>query len=292
MEKAYKITCISSFWLKIAAILTMTIDHIGVVLSMFFYEYPIVREFIYPACRIIGRLALPLFCFMVVEGVLHTRSFKKYILSLGIIGTSVLIGHMFLVHVMKGSMNQGNIFLDLILGAIMIKCLMSKKIYIKVLSILPIAYALFIELTYNIKELGFFPEYLKTQYGLYSIALILGFYLCYLLTNLYYNTLYKKVGLSHLDFKDSEQYRLIVNSLAILVITIVSVVFLFISYLDNIYINLDASLQCYAILSGALLLLYNGKRGYNSIGFKYGCYIYYPLHLLVIYGIGYLIALL
>ena len=43
--------------------------------------------------------------------------------------------------------------------------------------------------------------------------------------------------------------------------------------------------QTLAILSGAFILLYSGRRGYNAKWFQYGSYFYYPVHLLIIFGI-------
>lgn len=53
--------------LKILAAIFMTIDHIGVIL------FPRVL-----ILRIIGRLALPIFAFMIAEGCKYTRNKKKY----------------------------------------------------------------------------------------------------------------------------------------------------------------------------------------------------------------------
>ena len=65
-----KITCLSSFILKIVALVTMTFDHVGLMLEML---YPTKLDILEMAgvFRIIGRLALPLFVFMIVEGVIH-----------------------------------------------------------------------------------------------------------------------------------------------------------------------------------------------------------------------------
>ena len=58
---------LSSLSLKIIALLAMTADHIGAV---FFPEcFPL---------RIIGRIAMPVFCFLIAEGYRHTRDVKKY----------------------------------------------------------------------------------------------------------------------------------------------------------------------------------------------------------------------
>lgn len=67
--------------LKWIALITMTIDHIG-----FFLLSP--DETPYLITRMIGRIAFPLFAFMIAEGFLHTSNLKKYIvrlLTLGII---------------------------------------------------------------------------------------------------------------------------------------------------------------------------------------------------------------
>ncbi len=54
--------------LKILALVTMTIDHIGVVL---FPQYVILR--------IIGRFAYPIFAYMIAEGCFYTRNKKRYL---------------------------------------------------------------------------------------------------------------------------------------------------------------------------------------------------------------------
>ena len=58
---------LSSAALQIIAILTMTVDHLG------FYLFPNCEIF-----RIIGRIAFPLFAFLLAEGFMHTRSRSAY----------------------------------------------------------------------------------------------------------------------------------------------------------------------------------------------------------------------
>lgn len=65
---------ISGCVLKIIAMLAMLIDHTAVVLiSPFQNLTPL-----YVAMRVIGRLAFPIYCFLLVEGFFYTRSRKKY----------------------------------------------------------------------------------------------------------------------------------------------------------------------------------------------------------------------
>lgn len=64
--------------LKIIAIVTMFIDHIGAVVLERFVEE---GTFLYVLDRIlrgVGRVAFPIFCFLLVEGFFHTRNKIKY----------------------------------------------------------------------------------------------------------------------------------------------------------------------------------------------------------------------
>ena len=61
----------TGFQLKLLAMLAMTADHIGAV---FFPEIPLLRW--------IGRLAMPVLCFFIGEGLRHTRSPWRYLLRL------------------------------------------------------------------------------------------------------------------------------------------------------------------------------------------------------------------
>lgn len=61
----------TGFQLKLLAMLAMTADHIG---AIFFPEIPLLRW--------IGRLAMPVLCFFIGEGLRHTRSPRRYLLRL------------------------------------------------------------------------------------------------------------------------------------------------------------------------------------------------------------------
>ena len=61
---------ISATALKIIGMIAMTIDHIG------YFLFPQIEAF-----RIIGRIAYPIFAYMIAEGCRYTRNKVKYLLS-------------------------------------------------------------------------------------------------------------------------------------------------------------------------------------------------------------------
>lgn len=62
---------LTSNQLKLLALVTMTVDHIGVHLLPGL-----------PILRIIGRLAFPIYAYMIAEGCAHTKNRKKYLLQM------------------------------------------------------------------------------------------------------------------------------------------------------------------------------------------------------------------
>ena len=67
--------------LKIIAVVTMLIDHIG---ALFFPAF-IPSEVMMPL-RIIGRISMPIFAFLIAEGCRHTKDRKKYFLTVFLLG--------------------------------------------------------------------------------------------------------------------------------------------------------------------------------------------------------------
>ncbi|MCD8151696.1 MAG: conjugal transfer protein TraX [Clostridiales bacterium] len=65
------VACLNGFLLKMIAVSSMLIDHIGAVLSPYQMGF-----------RYIGRIAFPIYVFLIVEGFYHTHDIRKYELRL------------------------------------------------------------------------------------------------------------------------------------------------------------------------------------------------------------------
>lgn len=70
---------LSSDFLKIIAFVTMIIDHTGLILK------GVLPDYLYVACRVVGRLSFPIFAYCVVEGFVHTSNYKKYIIRMWVL---------------------------------------------------------------------------------------------------------------------------------------------------------------------------------------------------------------
>ena len=64
---------VSSYTLKLIAVVSMLIDHTAQAIR------PLLERDIYLMLRRVGRLAFPLFCFLLIEGLRHTRDRRKYL---------------------------------------------------------------------------------------------------------------------------------------------------------------------------------------------------------------------
>lgn len=92
MEKSVFTGGVSGLTLKMIAIATMLIDHIAAVVIRDMYSFvdedgvyvftSAMAYDVYSVMRLIGRMAFPLFCFMLVQGFYHTKNKGKYALKL------------------------------------------------------------------------------------------------------------------------------------------------------------------------------------------------------------------
>lgn len=294
-KKTFNWAFMSSFILKIIALLTMTVDHVGALLQMnvgMNYLPAIIM-------RYIGRIALPLFCFMIAEGVIHSKKPSKYLLRLGIMATIIATAMIVIEYapIFDGfSMrSEGNIYIDLLLGALAVYLLRNKRPVIKLLAILPIGISILSFFVKCLESTGtvvihWFPFFLNTQYFFYGVGMIVLFYVVHYFKNMFLQYYSEKSGIDVPSLEGTNVERYSLNIFSFGVVTILTVLLFVITLvIPPDWVFWDRGIQNAAIIGGAFLLLYSGKRGYNAKWFQYGSYLYYPIHLLVIYGIGMLL---
>ena len=296
MENERKgLAILSGFWIKIIAIITMTFDHVGSMLQTFIGgNYGPTIPF-----RYIGRIALPLFCFLTFEGITHTKKPSKYFLRLGIMATVISIALIVVEYAPAFNgfslYNMGNIFIDLLLGALAVYLLRRKEWYFKALSILPIGVAITSFIVTGNEASGnmlihWFPFFLRPQYHFYSVGMIVLFYMGTLLSDLFLHIHSDRSGIPYESLKDTNFERYSQNIISMGVVVFATLAFFVVSILiSDAWVYWNNDVQNAAMIAGAFVLLYSGKRGYNAKWFQYGSYLYYPLHLLVLFGIGMLL---
>ena len=139
METQRDFKIFSGFVLKIFAIVFMTLDHIGMMLHKSGNLPEIGTIF-----RVFGRLAFPLFIFLLVEGVRHTKSIGKYFIRLGILCIVFLIGQLFYYFLIsKDTSGLSSPVVDLLLTATIVY-LLKRKDKFSFLAILPLAWAIIV----------------------------------------------------------------------------------------------------------------------------------------------------
>lgn len=90
--------------IKLVAMVSMLIDHVGYV----FFPY-------IPEMRIVGRIAMPLFCYGIVMGSEHSRNLPKYALRLL---AGFLISQPFFMLALNHSIREWNVLATLFLGLV------------------------------------------------------------------------------------------------------------------------------------------------------------------------------
>ena len=214
--------------LKLIAMFTMTCDHVGMqIFPQWFW------------LRIIGRLAMPIYAYMIAEGCRHTRDRKKYLLRL--LGMGALCQVVYLVAM--GSLYQ---------------CIL-----------ITFSMSVFLICLLDLAEQRKTPKAMLYLFG----GTVAVFFICVVLPDLLRAT----------DF--AVDYGLTGVLLPVLIYGAGNRGLM----LGLALVALQSGgVQWLAFLAVPLLLLYNGQRGKTRMGKFF--YWYYPLHLVVIYGISLLTA--
>ena len=231
--------------LKAIACVTMLLDHIAatIVLDSFYRATGVEKAQLaeaYNILRTIGRLAFPIYCFLLVEGTFYTKNPKRY-------GLRLLIGALLseipydLAFYGSINTNERSVMITLLLGFGMLMA-MNKvpKLWLKLLLVLPFA---------------LMAEKLGTDYGAKGILVIAAFAFT---RNLPQKHLLQALLLW---FIFSPNHLMMLN------------------WLDGFRITVQER----AVVAVVPIALYNGQKTTKSKALQWGFYLFYPVHLLVLY---------
>lgn len=175
MENRFKV---SGSVLKWAAVITMAIDHMGAgILEPYVLNAwggsPLGDTFlgnwneilsVDQIIRYIGRPAFPIFCFLLVQGFIHTHDVKQYAVRLGIFALISEIPFDLALHIQPVYWQGQNVFFTLLIGLLAIWFIRAHR------DTLPARVA-------GLLGGAVLAELLHTDYGAFGIALIVLLYL-------------------------------------------------------------------------------------------------------------------
>ena len=294
-ERNYQI--LSSFWLKVIAMIFMVVDHVGVFLESYGFGNDAMQTAA-RVCRILGRIAFPLFIFMLAEGMRHTRSPKKYLLRISLIWAPMMLAQTIDAFALGNKFGIGafsNPFTDLLfVGATL--WLLKEKGCLKLLALIPASYVILCYVL-NVYEhandltVVWLPRLYRCDYSIFGLVAALGFFyapnVIYFLTK---NTL-NDMGVSREVFEESGQGRGVINAFNAVILFAVNAALWGISFIGRTatrspFDPFNMSLfQAWSLLAIPFLLLYNGKRGYDSKPFRVFSYLFFVVHLVLIFVI-------
>jgi hypothetical protein len=269
----------TAYQLKWLALITMTIDHFG-VLVLYPYTNNTMIDTLYIISRLIGRLAFPLFAFMIAEGIYRTK--HRYLYFSKLFAMALLIGlSMFVLEQININALAGNIFVDLSMAALAMILLKEKSWLLKPLGLLPIAYVIWTSFNPSV------PNFLRADYGFYGLLMMLIFFFTY-------TKVVQEKLTTLLRLNQSDEHNYVLASVALL---LMHVVWYIIEILVNQgmpsgglgllanYLSRFVGAQTYAVVAGYFIYYYRGDKGNAPSWFQLFSYAYYPLHFIGLYGI-------
>jgi hypothetical protein len=269
----------TAYQLKWLALITMTIDHFG-VLVLYPYTNNTMIDTLYIISRLIGRLAFPLFAFMIAEGIYRTK--HRYLYFSKLFAMALLIGlSMFVLEQININALAGNIFIDLSMAALAMILLKEKSWLLKPLGLLPIAYVIWTSFNPSV------PNFLRADYGFYGLLMMLIFFFTY-------TKVVQEKLTTLLRLNQSDEHNYVLASVALL---LMHVIWYIIEILVNQgmpsgglgllanYLSRFVGAQTYAVVAGYFIYYYRGDKGNAPSWFQLFSYAYYPLHFIGLYGI-------
>lgn len=236
---------LSGSTLKIIAMATMLIDHIGAAVLLRYIldmqsHISSIEQYnqlvtLYRVLRGIGRISFPIYCFLLVEGFQKTRNLKRYILRLGIFAVIAEVPFDLCFTSQIFSLSHQSVMLTLLVGVITMWGVSLLERHVKNRMLLILGGAAVIALGAGAAEL------MNTDYGYLGIMCILVLY----------------------ALRRVKWVQIAGGCL----------VFLW---------------EIWAPFAFIPVAFYNGKRG---LRLKYVFYLFYPLHLLLLYLICVLMGL-
>lgn len=277
----FKKLSLSTFKLKIIACILMTLDHI----ALLFIPGGLDGDYstLYYVLRAIGKISFPIFAFLAVEGVYHTKNIYKYCFRLFIFAI-VLDAFGFIMGgitniTIRSNPLIGNAFTDMLLGVIAVYFL-KKKNWLSLLALLPITYSVF-----TCIDLGNdWGTLFKSDWGFFSMVLFIFLFIAKEGVLIYYR---KQTGLKSFE-KDEElsnlilRYQKICESVALFTCEMIFYLVYRYSNFSTFVPGEFVPIGTFSVLAFVFYLLYNGEKGYSSKIIKYGFYCYYPLHLAIL----------
>jgi len=275
--------------LKMIALFCMTIDHFAVAIFESWllklnnesaaYAGVLMADLFF---RLIGRLAFPIFCFFIAEGLKYTKNIYKYafrLLLLGII--SEVPFDMVLMHEYF-TFEYQNVFWTLLIGLLTIYCIDGIFERLKISEVSKTVIASLISL-----DAFVLAESFKTDYGCLGVLTIVIIYLTdknMLLAGVIINIIGQAVKLIFTGRFDL--ISIIVSTISIIIMCVVI-------YLSKKQSNINSRkmlnaccvlccqnlFEISAIANIWIMRLYNGQKG-KKIGWLF--YVFYPLHLAIL----------
>lgn len=255
---------ISSNVLKIIAIITMLIDHIAA------YFYKEVNSDTYFLLRSIGRIAMPIFAYLIVQGYFHTKNLKQYIFRMFILATVTQISIFVLGFVNHEYYKNYYIGIDKYLGVLYSYVLSLVLIMVidkeKIIKKLTINQNIFLRINIFILILLAYMN-LKIEFEMFVPLIVLEFYGIEKMFQTEKNQLIKETT----KLKENIIYNVLI-----------ALVLLFTAWLVPYKIGCKYAM----IIAAAFITLYNGKRGIKNDIIKYLFYAVFPLQHIVFYIIA------